>query len=84
MITITLTFEPQGFELHGSTFIWLFFNKFSTIESVVESTNEKPWIWRAKCTVICGISTVLRVDDPNPCWSRVNCILNCDDIRHEN
>ena len=40
MITITLTFEPQGFELHGSTFMWLFFNKFSAIESVVESTNE--------------------------------------------
>ena len=59
---IQLTLEQHGFELHGSTFMSIFFNKYAVISlhlqiqliadqnfhpHLVESVDLNPRIWRA-------------------------------------
>ena len=54
-----LALEQYGFELHGSTYMQMLFNKYvlQYDQPLVESEDAELWIWRADCEVICGFLT---------------------------
>ena len=63
---VQLTLEHHRFELHGSTYLWIFFNKCIVQYCTIFGwfNYAEMWIWRADCEVIlrfltaCGVTGI--------------------------
>ena len=66
-VYIQLTLEQHRFELRGSIYTWIFFNKYVLhSQRLVESIDAELWIQRASCTDIHRLQTAWRSEHQTP------------------